>query len=143
MLNDANASGISLRVVSAYRSFAEQKTLKSSYKMTYGAGTANQFSADQGYSEHQLGTALDFTTTAIKGAYPSFAQSTAYTWMNANAYKYGFIISYPKENTYYEYEPWHWRFVGVALATYIHDNGTYFYKLDQRLINTYLVKIFD
>jgi LAS superfamily LD-carboxypeptidase LdcB len=143
MLQDANAANVPLRVDSAYRSFAEQKTLKSSYKMTYGAGTANQFSADQGYSEHQLGTALDFTTPVIKGALLSFAKTTAYTWLNDNAYKYGFIISYPKANTYYEYEPWHWRFVGRELATYIHDNGTYFYKLDQRFIDTYLIKIFD
>ena len=113
--------------------------------MTYGSGTANQFSADQGYSEHQLGTTLDFTTPVIKGALLSFAKTTAYTWMNDNAYKYGFVISYPKQNTYYEYEPWHWRFVGRELATYLHniDNGGYFYQLDQRFIDTYLVKIFD
>lgn len=143
MLKDANAANVPLRVDSAYRSFAEQKTLKSNYKMTYGAGTANQFSADQGYSEHQLGTTLDLTTPTIKGALLSFAKTTSYAWLNDNAYKYGFIISYPKTNTYYEYEPWHWRFVGTELATYIHDNGTYFYKLDQRFIDTYLIKIFD
>ena len=145
MLRDSNAANVPLRVDSAYRSFAEQKTLKSNYKIIYGAGTANQFSADQGYSEHQLGTTLDFTTPVIKGALLSFAKTTAYTWMNDNAYKYGFVISYPKTNTYYEYEPWHWRFVGRELATFIHDadNGEYFYQLDQRLIDTYLVKIFD
>ena len=145
MLRDANAANVPLRVDSAYRSFAEQKTLKSNYKMTYGSGTANQFSADQGYSEHQLGTTLDFTTPVIKGALLSFAKTTAYTWMNDNAYKYGFVISYPKQNTYYEYEPWHWRFVGRELATYLHniDNGGYFYQLDQRFIDTYLVKIFN
>ena len=145
MLRDANAASVPLRVDSAYRSFVEQKALKSNYKMIYGAGTANQFSADQGYSEHQLGTTLDFTTPVIKGALLSFAKTSAYIWLNDNAYKYGFIISYPKQNKYYEYEPWHWRFVGRELATYLHDvdNGEYFYQLDQRFIDTYLVKIFD
>ena len=143
MLKDANDSGVPLRVTSSYRSFATQKALKAGYKMTYGAGTANQFSADQGYSEHQLGTTLDFTTPTVGGANIAFLKTTAYPWMKDNAYKYGFIISYPEENEYYEYEPWHWRFVGVELATYVHDNETYFYKLDQRLIDSYLVKIFD
>jgi LAS superfamily LD-carboxypeptidase LdcB len=142
MLKDANDNNIPLRVESSYRSFAEQKALKTGYKVIYGIG-ANKFSADQGYSEHQLGTTLDFTTSIIKETLLSFAKTTAYTWMNENAYKYGFIISYPKENKYYEYEPWHWRFVGRELATYIHDNDKYFYELDQRFIDTYLIKIFD
>lgn len=143
MLEDVNASGVPLSIASAYRSFGTQSALKAQYTMTYGAGTANSFSADQGYSEHQLGTALDFTTPTIKGAYPAFEQSTAYAWLNQNAYKYGFVISYPKNNNYYEYEPWHWRFVGVALATSLHDNNQFFYQMDQRTIDTYLVKLFD
>jgi D-alanyl-D-alanine carboxypeptidase len=143
MLQDANASGVPLRVVSAYRSFATQKNIKTQYVMTYGEYAANKFSADQGYSEHQLGTTLDFTTPSIVGAYSSFQYTTAYTWLKDNAYKYGFIISYPKENKYYKFEPWHWRFVGRELATYIHENNKYFYELDQRFIDTYLIKIFD
>ena len=143
MLKDANDNDVPLRITSAYRSFTEQKALKSGYKVIYGAKTANQFSADQGYSEHQLGTTLDFTTPSVKGAFPAFQDSTSYKWLNENAYKYGFVISYPKENKYYEYESWHWRFVGKELATYIHDNRKYFYELDQRFIDTYLTKIFD
>ncbi len=143
LLIDANTSGVPLSVASAYRSFGTQSDLKAQYKVVYGAGTANSFSADQGYSEHQLGTAVDFSTPTIKGAYPAFEKSTAYTWLNQNAYKYGFIISYPRENTYYEFEPWHWRFVGVELATYLHDNGMYFYEMDQRQIDAYLLQLFD
>ncbi len=143
LLADAKDAGINLEVISAYRSFGDQTVLKSSYKVTYGAGTANAFSADQGYSEHQLGTALDFTTMKVGATFAGFDKDPAYTWLTDNAYRYGFILSYPKKNTYYTYEPWHWRFVGVKLATTLHEQGKYFYDLDQRDINTYLISLFD
>lgn len=143
LMDAASSTGVKLYVDSAYRSFAEQKALKGIYSVTYGAGTANSFSADQGYSEHQLGTALDFITTGLGGALDGFDQTAAYTWLLANAYKYGFIISYPKDNGYYVFEPWHWRFVGVKLATDLHKDGKNFYDVDQRTIDTYLVNIFD
>ena len=143
MLEDAKRAGVDIRVLSGYRSFAYQQTLKSQYKVIYGAGTANQFSAEQGYSEHQLGTAVDLTTPALIGAEVTFDQTAAYAWLIKNAYKYGFILSYPKGNTFYQYEPWHWRFVGVDLAKDLHDDNKYFYELDQRDIDEYLIKIFD
>ncbi len=143
MLEDAKRAGVDIRVLSGYRSFAYQQTLKSQYKVIYGAGTANQFSAEQGYSEHQLGTAVDLTTPTLIGAEVTFDQTAAYAWLVKNAYKYGFILSYPKGNTFYQYEPWHWRFVGVDLAKDLHDDNKYFYELDQRDIDEYLIKIFD
>ena len=144
MLNAASSSGVTIYVASAYRSFDSQSNLKSAYKVTYGAGTANTFSADQGYSEHQLGTAVDLITTGLGGALDDrFAGTSAYTWLTANAYKYGFVLSYPKDNPYYVYEPWHWRFVGVKLATDLHNQGKYFYDMDQRTIDTYLGSLFD
>jgi D-alanyl-D-alanine carboxypeptidase len=142
MLEDANRDEVQLRALSAYRSFEEQKSLKSGYKIQYGSG-ANTFSAEQGYSEHQLGTTIDFTTPVIKGAYTSFDTTTAYAWLEKNAYKYGFILSYPKGNTYYVYEPWHWRFVGENLADDLHDDNMHFYEMDQRKIDDYLIDIFD
>jgi len=142
MLEDAKEDGINLRVISAYRSFETQMQLKSNYTVTYGSG-ANQFSADQGYSEHQLGTTLDFGTPEVIGAYMSFENTTAFQWLIDNAHKYGFIMSYPKGNSYYQYEPWHWRFVGEDLAEDLHDNEKNFYELDQREIDEYLIKIFD
>lgn len=142
LLDEANEDGVQLRVLSAYRSFAEQKAVKSGYLVQYGSG-ANAFSAEQGYSEHQLGTTVDFTTPVIKGAYTSFETTTAFEWLMKNAYKYGFILSYPKGNSYYVYEPWHWRFVGEDLADDLHDDGKYFYQMDQRDIDEYLIKIFD
>ncbi len=143
MLTTATRAGVSLQIISAYRSFYEQASLKVGYKVTYGAGTANQFSAEQGYSEHQLGTAVDFATPEVKDTFLKFATSTAYQWLTGNAYRFGFIPSYPRGNTYYQFEPWHWRFVGIALATRLHDNNEYFYNLSQREIDTYLVSFFD
>lgn len=142
LLEDAEEDGIQLRVASAYRSFREQAALKSSYKVIYGSG-ANTFSADQGYSEHQLGTTVDFTTPTLVGAVPAFGNSAAYAWLLENGHKYGFILSYPKSNTYYIYEPWHWRFVGIDLARDLHRSDKNFYDLDQRDIDEYLLKIFD
>jgi D-alanyl-D-alanine carboxypeptidase len=147
MMDDAHTAqtspALSLRVVSAYRSFGTQAALKSSYKVTYGAGTANSFSADQGYSEHQLGTTIDFTTTRLAANFSTFDSTNEYAWLVANAYKYGFILSYPKNNKYYVYEPWHWRFVGVKLATMLHAENQEFYMLDQHTINPYLITIFE
>jgi len=143
LLSDANSNNVHLLVASAYRSFGEQSDLKASYRFTYGAGTANSFSADQGYSEHQLGTAVDFTTAELAGNFSGFAASDAYAWLNENAYKYGFVISYPKGNGYYTSEPWHWRFVGKKLALELHKQNAYFYTLDQRTIDSYLIYLFD
>jgi len=142
LIDDARAAGIRLDVASAYRSFGYQGDLKSDYKVTYGTG-ANKFSADQGYSEHQLGSAVDFTTDALNGGLTGFDKATAYTWLQNNAYKYGFELSYPKGNAYYVFEPWHWRFVGVALATRLHNENKNFYDMDQRDIDQYLALIFD
>ena len=143
LLDGAKANNVQLYVKSGYRSFTEQKSLKSSYSVTYGAGTANAFSADQGYSEHQLGTTLDFITTGTNGQLTGFEKTLGYLWLVDNAYRFGFILSYPKGNNYYIYEPWHWRFVGIKLATYLHFNNLNFYDVDQRIIDTYLANIFD
>ena len=143
MIETAKINGVTLYVKSGYRSFTEQKSLKSAYSVTYGAGTANSFSADQGYSEHQLGTTVDFITSGLNGNLSGFDTTQAYDWLTKNAYRFGFILSYPKGNKYYIYEPWHWRFVGIQLATYLHDRNMNFYDLDQREIDKYLVNTFD
>jgi len=143
MVDAGHLDGVSILSLSAYRSFGTQAILKSNYKVTYGAGTANSFSADQGYSEHQLGTAMDLTTEKTDGALSGFDKTPEYAWLSTNAYKYGFVLSYPKGNKYYIYEPWHWRFVGVGLATYLHSNQLNFYDADQRVIDNYLGNLFD
>ncbi|MEX1014621.1 MAG: M15 family metallopeptidase [Candidatus Paceibacterota bacterium] len=143
MITAADNDGVKLYINSAYRDYTHQGDLNNRYTFIYGSGTANQFSAEQGYSEHQLGTTIDFTTTGINGALDGFEATQAYQWLLDNAYKYGFILSYPEGNSYYQFEPWHWRFVGAELATELHGDSIYFYDLEQRRINEYLLNIFD
>ncbi|HEY4518525.1 MAG TPA: M15 family metallopeptidase [Candidatus Paceibacterota bacterium] len=143
LLDDAATANVTIYVKSAYRSFVDQANLKGQYSVLYGVGTANQFSADQGYSEHQLGTTIDFITTGTGGELTGFDKTVAYLWLQNNAYKYGFVLSYPEGNKYYVFEPWHWRFVGKALALRLHNEGKSFYDADQRVIDSYLVHIFD
>lgn len=143
LLKSSESAGLALKIVSSYRSFGTQSALKANYRLVYGAGTANQFSADQGYSEHQLGTTIDFTSPKAAGSFSGFEKTPEYTWLLENAFRYGFILSYPKENRYYEFEPWHWRFVGIGLATKLHNEKRNFYDLDQREIDAFLVDIFN
>lgn len=142
MLEDALDDGIELWVTSAYRSFEYQTQLKGAYTVTYGSG-ANAFSADQGFSEHQLGTTIDFTTRGLSGGLQGFGSTAAYKWLVDNAHKYGFTLSYPEGNAFYVYEPWHWRFVGEELAKDLHREGAHFYDWEQRKIDQYLLHIFD
>ncbi|MEN9604924.1 MAG: hypothetical protein RJB39_609 [Candidatus Parcubacteria bacterium] len=143
LLSDAKATGLDLLIASAYRSFSTQADVKLVNMIKFGTTKANTFSADQGYSEHQLGTTLDFTTLKTGAVFGQFASTPEYTWLTENAYRYGFILSYPKGNTYYIYEPWHWRFVGIDLATRLHYTGKYFYDTEQKEIDTYLVDMFE
>jgi LAS superfamily LD-carboxypeptidase LdcB len=142
MLDAAAADGVDITVVSGYRSFGTQATLKSNYKVTYGSG-AYAFSADQGYSEHQLGTTVDFSTRPMAGKLDGFQNTKAYSWLREHAHKYGFTMSYPPNNSFYIYEPWHWRFVGLELAGKLKSENKYFYDLEQREINGYLRNFFN
>jgi len=142
LLRDAEDDGIKLLVLSGYRSYEEQRGIKSAYTIQYGSG-ANAFSAEQGYSEHQLGTTVDFTTPSLNGGLIGFQNTEAYAWLLENAHRYGFILSYPENNQYYIFEPWHWRFVGRDLAQYLHKNKTTFYTLEQRKIDEFLISFFD
>lgn len=142
MLATAARDEVTLKVVSAHRSFAEQAAVKTGNEILYGSG-ANQFSADQGYSEHQLGTTVDLTTDGLNGISLGFEDKAAYKWLVENAFRFGFILSYPKDNLYYHSEPWHWRFVGISLATKLHNENKYFYELSQREVDEYLISVFD
>ncbi len=143
LLEDSTDDGLGLRIQSSYRSYGTQSALKAAYKVTYGTTAANRFSAEQGYSEHQLGTTVDFSTAKSATLTSSFDKTPEFKWLTEHAHEYGFVLSYPKGNKYYIYEPWHWRYVGVALATKIHDDATYLYNVDQRDIDEYLINIFD
>ncbi len=127
MIKDANAQGINLIVISPYRSYNTQAEVYDYYTRTDGVTAANQYSAIPGHSQHQLGTAIDFSTNEISnGLDQSFADTNAGKWMAENAYKYGFVLAYPigdESITGYEYEPWHWRYMGVDNALKIKNSG--------------------
>jgi len=142
MIKAAARDDVELKVVSGYRSFDEQNALKGQFTQVYGTG-ANTFSADQGFSEHQLGTTVDLTVKEVGGTFASFAETEAYEWLLENAWRYGFILSYPEGNSFYIFEPWHWRFVGTELARDLDRSKDSFYTMEQREINKYLLNFFD
>lgn len=121
LFTGADSAGHAIAVVSAYRSYAEQRDLYNYYVRIYGKTYADRISARPGYSEHQTGLAVDIgLASGSCGLEACFGDTAAGKWVAANAYKYGFIIRYPKGHeatTGYTYEPWHLRYVGVALAT--------------------------
>lgn len=115
LMSAAAADGEELVVASAYRSYAAQQETYAQYTAMYGQGAGN-VSAPPGQSQHQLGTAVDFTNSAAgyKLWWP-FGDTTASAWLVENAPAYGYILAYPKgieEETGYQYEPWHYRYVG-------------------------------
>lgn len=117
-----------LVVASAYRSYNEQHYLYLYWVETLGAKEADQVSARPGYSEHQLGTAVDFIDQ--DSGYQlteEFAKTKSFKWLSQNAHKYGFVLSYPKDQenlTGYKFEPWHWRYIGKELAIKYKDNNS-------------------
>jgi zinc D-Ala-D-Ala carboxypeptidase len=124
MADAARAHGTPLGNVSSYRSYKTQKSLFNSYAKGYGFNNAINFSARPGHSEHQLGLAIDFAAAGTS----SFVSETSPTgrWLATNAWKYGWLMSYPKGKqpvTCYSYEPWHYRYFGRDLAAKIHDSG--------------------
>jgi len=121
MKYQAKQEGISLTIVSGYRSYETQAAIFKKNVNLYGEEEANTFSARPGQSEHQTGLAFDINSTKW-----SFGDTKEAKWLAANCYKYGFIIRYPegKEKiTGYVYEPWHIRYVGIEPATEIYGLG--------------------
>ncbi|TAJ20527.1 MAG: D-alanyl-D-alanine carboxypeptidase family protein [Dehalococcoidia bacterium] len=120
MIAAAAADGVSLRVESAYRSYSEQARTFAYWVSVMGEAQARRESAVPGHSEHQLGATVDFSD-ASNGwqLLESFAVSPSGKWLAANAYRFGFAMSYPPGGeaiTGYIYEPWHFRYIGVAAA---------------------------
>ncbi|HEU4914269.1 MAG TPA: M15 family metallopeptidase [Candidatus Saccharimonadales bacterium] len=117
----ASGDGIELQISSAYRSYGYQKNLYNHYVDVQGRETADTQSARPGYSEHQTGLAVDVEPTSRECEVEAcFGDLPEGKWVADNAYKYGFIIRYPKDMqhvTGYIYEPWHIRFVGTALSS--------------------------
>ena len=128
MVDAARANGTPLAVVSGFRSYAQQQSTFDYWVGVGGYEQALRTSARPGHSEHQLGTSLDFTTAGgiAPWEYPDWAATPAGGWMAANAWRYGFVMSYPAGSfaiTGYDYEPWHYRYVGRDVAAAVHHSG--------------------
>lgn len=137
MLIDAGTNGLDIRIVSAYRSFENQDELFEGYAQVYGVEQANTFSAMPGYSEHQLGTALDFGNAMRPGLSQEYGNEPEGMWLSKNSYRYGFTQSYPESKTKvtgYIYEPWHYRYVGIPLATYLWEHDLLIEEIDFEVI---------
>lgn len=121
MKADATSLGLNIWIQSGYRSYTLQEKLYNNYVKRDGKAAADTYSARPGYSEHQTGLAFDLNSIS-----DDFQYTNEGKWIHNNAYKYGFILRYPKnkENiTGYKYESWHLRYVGVDLATKLYNNG--------------------
>jgi len=125
----AKAAGSPIAVQSSYRSYATQVYTFNYWTRQYGEAAALLGSARPGHSEHQLGVALDFRSAGTSPEWVGdWATSPAGGWMKKNAWRFGFVMSYPAgaspDLTCYRYESWHYRYVGREEATAIHDAGT-------------------
>ena len=124
---EAAKHNLNIKAMSAYRSYTYQETLYNRYVQKDGSIKADTYSARPGHSEHQTGLAVDVHNTVLP--YTSFDKTNEFTWMKENAHKYGFILRYPKDKTNitgYDYEPWHYRYIGIEHATYIYENNITF-----------------
>ncbi len=120
------ATGYDLYLVSGYRSWADQTYSFSNAIVRRGIDKVCEKNAYQGRSEHCLGLALDINTADDPEIRDEFAESVAGQWVNEHGHEYGFILRYPREKgsiTGYGYEAWHYRFVGVELATTLYESG--------------------
>ncbi|MFH1474936.1 MAG: M15 family metallopeptidase [Chloroflexota bacterium] len=124
----ARAAGLPIGITSAYRSASTQAWTFAHWVRVGGYAQAIRTSARPGHSEHQLGTAIDFT---IPGAlqpwrYADWGRTRTGSWLRANAWRFGFVLSYPPgeyARSCYSYEPWHYRWVGRELARRIDASG--------------------
>ncbi|MEZ5189639.1 MAG: M15 family metallopeptidase [Schumannella sp.] len=120
-------TGNQMQVQSAYRSYDVQVNVYNGWVSSLGQAGADLTSARPGHSEHQTGLAVDISAVPATCALQAcFADTEQGKWLAKNAYKWGFVLRYPKgmtKITGYEFEPWHYRYVGVELATEMHTTG--------------------
>lgn len=129
MVTDSKTDGIDLSIVSGYRSYQTQVNTYNYWlsKNNNDVEYVDTFSARPGHSQHQLGTVIDFSSIEISDQLgDSFANTRASKWLIENAYKYGFVLSYPKgyeSTTGYKYESWHYRYIGKENALEMKNSG--------------------
>ncbi len=127
MYNAAKEDGQDLIINSAYRSYQYQDDLYGKYLEWYGQQETDAMAARPGFSEHQTGLSMDIMTYGANAS--TFEATEEFTWLKNHAHEYGFILRYPKGKEYltgYEYESWHYRYVGIEAATYIYQHDITF-----------------
>jgi D-alanyl-D-alanine carboxypeptidase len=129
MVAAAREDDVVLLISSTYRSYAYQDQLYRYWVDVEGQERADQISARPGYSQHQLGTTIDFGCICTE-----MAQQPDGIWLSKHAWQYGFSLSYPNgysDLTGYDYEPWHFRFIGMAASSL---ERNYFQGVQQYLL---------
>ncbi len=121
----AEQDGFHLVLRCGFRSYNLQKAIYSWNLKTYGYYEVTRYHALEGTSEHQTGLAVDLCceATDYKNNY-DILKTPEYAWLLKNAHLYGWILRYPEDKTEitgYNFEPWHFRYVGVELATYLKE----------------------
>ena len=135
MIRDMQAAGLEPQILSGYRAYSEQAAAYAKWAAEF-PDRVDILSAPPGHSEHQLGTTLDFGSPHLAEYsgdptlqfHTYFYKTPEGVWLSENAWKYGFTLSYPREAqelTGFFYEPWHYRYVGVEMATTLQNAGTY------------------
>lgn len=122
----AAEDGAKLSTVSGYRSYSKQKTIHARKVKSIGQKAADLISAPPGGSEHQLGLAMDVAQRNSSQLNTNFGDTTAGKWVDANAYRYGFIVRYQEGTeaiTGYQFEPWHIRYLGPVYAKEVFESG--------------------
>ncbi len=110
MLRAASADGVTLTIVSGFRSVAYQAGLIRK-KIDAGQSLSEilAVNAAPGFSEHHSGRAIDIATPGSRPLTEEFEQTAAFAWLNRNASRFGFSMTYPRDNPQgFIYEPWHW-----------------------------------
>jgi len=123
----AKKENLNIVAMSTYRSYDYQVDLYNRYVKEDGKNAADTYSGRPGHSEHQTGLAVDVFNN--KETYTNFEKTKEFTWMQNHAHEYGFILRFPKDKvneTGYEYESWHYRYVGKKIAKYIKENNISF-----------------
>ncbi len=120
--------GFNMWAQSGFRSYSTQESIYNRYANKDGKEKADTYSARPGHSEHQTGLAFDVCATDRACINSGFDNTNEAKWLSENAYKYGFILRYPKgankeAQTGYMYESWHFRYVGKELAEKLYNNG--------------------
>lgn len=127
MINEARKENLHISLVSGFRSYQEQDGLYNGYVRQMGQAQASRISALPGHSEHQLGTAIDFSSPSNNFALSErFGATPEGRWMADNAVRFGFLLSYPadkEQETGYAFEPWHYRYVGQPTAAQVKATG--------------------